>query len=68
MGVGVILKVCEIDPLRSISHGDFSLMYMKAFIKILVQIGKIFSKEIRFEFLYVYDIGPRSRNDLDLGY
>ena len=26
------------------------------------------SEKIRFEFLYVYDLGPRSRNDLDLQY
>ena len=24
------------------------------------------SEKIRFEFLYVHDLGPRSRNDLDL--
>ena len=28
---------------------------------------KRFEKD-RFEFLYVYDLGPRSRNDLDLQY
>ena len=27
---------------------------------------KIVSEEIQFEFLYVHDLGPRSRNDLDL--
>ena len=26
------------------------------------------SEKIRFEFLYVHDLGPRSRNDLDLQY
>ena len=39
---------------------------LKAFIKKLVQIGKVFSEKIRFEFLDVHDLGPRSRNDLDL--
>ena len=34
----------------------------------LVQIGTIVSEQIQFEFLYVYDLGPRSRNDLDLQY
>ena len=41
---------------------------MKAFIKNLVQIGTVASENIRFEFLYVNDLGPRSRNDLDLQY
>ena len=39
---------------------------MKAFTEILVQIGTVISKKIQFEFLYVHDLGPRSRNDLDL--
>ena len=41
---------------------------MKAFIQSLVQINIVFSEKIRFEFLYVHDLGPRSRNDLDLQY
>ena len=41
---------------------------MKAFIKNLVQIGTVALEKIRFEFLYVHDLGPRSRNDLDLQY
>ena len=41
---------------------------MKAFIKSLVQIGTVVSEKIQFEFLYVHDLGPRSRNDLDLQY
>ena len=41
---------------------------MKAFIKNLVQIGTVASEKIWFEFLYVHDLGPRSRNDLDLQY
>ena len=45
----------------------FISLYLKAFIKNLVQIGKVVS-EIRFEFLYVQVLGPRSRNDLDLQY
>ena len=31
-----------------------------------LQIGKVVSEEIRFEFLYVHDLGPRSRNDIGL--
>ena len=43
-------------------------MYLKAFIQNLVQILTVVSEKIRFEFLYVQDLGPRSRNDLDLQY
>ena len=49
-------------------HQIFISLYLKAFIKNLVQIGKVVSEKIRFEFLYVHDLGPRSRNDLDLQY
>ena len=28
----------------------------------------VVSEKIQFEFLYVHDLGPRSRNDLDLQY
>ena len=41
---------------------------MKAFIQSLVENGPIVSEKIRFEFLYVHDLGPRSSNDLDLQY
>ena len=43
-------------------------MYLKAFIQNLVQNGSVVSEKIRFNFLYVQDLGPRSRNDLDLQY
>ena len=41
---------------------------MKAFIQNLIQNGPVVSEKIRFEFLYVNDLGPRSSNDLDLQY
>ena len=47
---------------------DFISLYLKAFIQNLVQNGPVVSEKIRFEFLYVHDLGPRSRNDLDLQY
>ena len=47
---------------------DFHFLVPEAFIKNLVQIGTVVSEKIRFEFLYVHDLGPRSRNDLDLQY
>ena len=45
---------------------DFN--YLKAFIQSLVQIGTVVSGNIQFDFLYVHDLGPKSRNDLDLHY
>ena len=49
-------------------HQIFISLYLKAYIQNLVQIGSVGSEKIRFEFLYVHDLGPRSRNDLDLQY
>ena len=43
-------------------------LYLKAFIQNLVQNGPVVFEKIRFEFLYVHDLGPRSSNDLDLQY
>ena len=34
----------------------------------MVEICKVVSEKIWFEFLYVHDLGPRSSNDLDLQY
>ena len=45
-------------------HQIFISLYLKAFIQSLVQINTAVSEKIRFEFLYVHDLGPRSRNDL----
>ena len=49
-------------------HQIFISLYLKAFIKILAQISTVVSEKILFEFLYVHNLGPRSRNDLDLQY
>ena len=49
-------------------HQIFVSLYLKAFIINLVQIGTLVSEKIRLEFLYVHDLGLRSRNDLDLQY
>ena len=45
---------------------DFHFLVPEIFHKKFVQIGKVVSEKILFEFLYVHDLGPRSRNDLDL--
>ena len=47
---------------------DFHFLVHESFHKNLVQIGKLVSEKIWFEFLYVHDLGPRSRNDLVLQY
>ena len=49
-------------------HQIFISLYQKAFIQSLVQIGTLVSEKIQFEFLYVHNLGLRSRNDLDLQY
>ena len=47
---------------------DFHFLVLESFHTSLVQINTVVSEKIRFEFLYVNDLGPRSRNDLDLQY
>ena len=47
-------------------HQMFISLYLKACIQKMVHIGTKVSEKIRFEFLYVHDLGPMSRNDLDL--
>ena len=49
-------------------HQIFISLYLKACIQNRIQIGKVVSEKIWFEFLYVHDLGPRSSNDLDLQY
>ena len=63
MGMAAILVMRPV-----LCHQIFISLYLKAFIQSLVQINKVVSEKIRFEFLYVHDLGPRSRNDLDLKY
>ena len=63
MGMAAILVT-----LLASCHQIFISLYPKAFIKNLVHIGTVASEKIWFEFLYVHDLGPRSRNDLDLQY
>ena len=52
----------------SVMSSDFHLLLPESFHKKMVQIGTVVSEKIQFEFLYVHDLGPRSRNDLDLQY
>ena len=43
------------------SHQIFISLYLKAFIQNLVQIGTLVSEKIQFEFLYVHNLGQRSK-------
>ena len=63
MGVAAILVMRPAS-----CHQIFIFMYLKAFIQSLGQMGTVVSEKIQFEFLYVHDLGLRSRNDLDLQY
>ena len=47
---------------------DCHFLVPESFHKKIVQIGRVVSEKIQFEFLYVHDLTPRSRNDLDLQY
>ena len=52
----------------SIMSSDFHCLVPESFHKKLVPIGTVVSEKIGFEFLYVHDLGPKARNDLDLQY
>ena len=47
---------------------DFHFLVPESFHKSLDLIGTVVSEKIQLEFLYVHDLWPRSRNDLDLQY
>ena len=63
MGMAAILVM-----LPASCHQIFIYLNLKAFIQNLVQIGTVVSEKIQFEFLYEHNLGPKSRNDLDLHY
>ena len=47
---------------------DFPFHVPKSFHTKFWSDGTVVSEKIQFEFLYVHDLGPRSRNDLDIQY
>ena len=53
----------HLGHVTSIMSSDFHFFVPESF-----QIRTVVSVKIQFEFLYVHDIAPRSRNDLDLQY
>ena len=58
----------HLGHVTSIKSADFHFVVPESLQKKLFQIGTVVSEKIRFEFLYVHDLGPRSRNDFDLQY
>ena len=58
----------HLGHVTSIMSSNFDFLVPEAFIQNLVQNGIAVSEKIRFDFFYVHDLGPRSRNDLDLQY
>ena len=53
--------------MTSIISSYFHFLVPESFHKNLAQIGAVVSEKIRFD-CFVHDLGPRSRNDLDLQY
>ena len=47
---------------------DFHFLVPESFHKKFGSDRIVISEKIQFEFLYVHDLGPRSRNDLDFQY
>ena len=58
----------QLGHVTSIMSSDFHLLLHESYHKKLVQVGTVVSKKIRFEFFYVHDLWPRSRNKIDLQY
>ena len=58
----------HLGHVASIISSDYHFLVPESFQTIFFHIGTVVSEKIQFEFLYVHDLGPRSRNDLDLQY
>ena len=58
----------HLGHVTSIMSPDFHFLVPESFYKNLVQIGTVVSEKTQFDFLYVHDLGARSRNDIDLQY
>ena len=63
MGVAAILVMRPAS-----CHQIYISLYLKALVQNLVPNGTVVSEKIKFDFLYVHKLVPRSRNDLDLQY
>ena len=58
----------HLGHVTSVMSTYFHFLLPESFIQNFVQNGPVVSEKIRFEFLYLHDLGPRSNNDLDLQY
>ena len=58
----------NLGHVTSIMSSDFHFLVPESFHTKFGQIGTVVSEKIQFEILYVHDLWPRSRNDLDLQY
>ena len=59
----------HLGHVTSIMSSDYHFLVPESFHKKMVQIGTVVSEKIQLEFLNnIHDLGPRSRNDLDLQY
>ena len=58
----------HLGHVTSIMSSDFHFLVPESFHTNLIQNGQVVSEKIRFEFLYVYNLGPRSSKDIDLQY
>ena len=55
----------HLGHLTSTMSSDFHFLVPESFY---TKFGLAISEKIQFEFLYVHNLGPRSKNDLDLQY
>ena len=58
----------HLGHVTSIMPLDFHFLVPESLHTKLALIGTVVSEKIQFEFLYVHDLGPMSRNDLDFQY
>ena len=58
----------HLGHVASIMIIDFHFLVPKKYIQNLVENGSVVSEKSKFQFLYINNLGPRSRNDLDLQY
>ena len=58
----------HLGHVTSIMSSDFQFLVPESFHTKFGSNQHVVSEKIQFEFLYVHDLGPRSRNDLDLQY
>ena len=61
-------RVGHLGHVTSIMSSDFHFLVAESFHTKFGSDRQVVSEKIQFEFLYVNDLGPRSRNDLDLQY